>query len=64
MAIMSISRFPDSPEMVLASKHLSDSAEMQPLRARVALDAVDIEFPIAFIVMHFDCHQHDAWRSK
>jgi hypothetical protein len=44
MAIMRISRFRDSPETVLAFKHLSDFAEMQPVREPVAtLDALDIE---------------------
>jgi len=41
---MRISRFRDSPETVLAFKHLSDFAEMQPVREPVAtLDAMDIE---------------------
>jgi hypothetical protein len=49
MAIMRISRFRDSPETVLAFKHLSDFAEMQPVRDPVAtLDAMDIELPMAF----------------
>jgi hypothetical protein len=49
MAIMRISRFSDSPETVLAFKHLSDFAEMQPVREPVAtLDAMDIELPMAF----------------
>jgi hypothetical protein len=48
MAIMRISRFRDSPETVLAFKHLSDFAEMQPVREPVAtLDAMDIELPMA-----------------
>jgi len=45
---MRISRFRDSPETVLAFKHLSDFAEMQPVREPVAtLDAMDIELPMA-----------------
>jgi hypothetical protein len=36
MAIMRISRFRYSPEKVLAFKHLSDFAQMQPVRERVA----------------------------
>src|SRR3977135_67534 len=48
MAIMRISRFRDSPETVLAFKHLSGFAEMQPVREPVAtLDAMDIELPMA-----------------
>jgi hypothetical protein len=48
MAIMRISRFRDSPETVLAFKHLSDFAEMQPVREPVAtLDAMDIEHGLA-----------------
>jgi hypothetical protein len=45
MAIMRISRFRDSPETVLAFKHLSDFAEMQPVREPVA--TMDIELPMA-----------------
>jgi len=59
---MRISRFRDSPETVLAFKHLSDFAEMQPVREPVAtLDAMDIELPWPRIVMHLDCmasHRH------
>jgi hypothetical protein len=64
MAIMRISRFRDSPETVLAFKHLPDFAEMQPVREPVAtLDAMDIE-PWPRIVMHLDCRQHDAWQPR
>jgi hypothetical protein len=65
MAIMRISRFRDSPETVLAFKHLSDFAEMQPVREPVAtLDAMDIELPWPSIVMHLDCREHDAWQPR
>src|SRR5258706_12619732 len=48
MAIMRISRFRDSPETVLAFKHLSDFVEMQPVREPVTTpDAMDIERPMA-----------------
>jgi hypothetical protein len=46
--VKQISRFRDSPETVLAFKHLSHFAEMQPVREPVAtLDAMDIEHPMA-----------------
>jgi hypothetical protein len=62
---MRISRFRDSPETVLAFKHLSDFAEMQPVREPVAtLDAMDIELPWPSIVMHLDCREHDAWKPR
>jgi len=45
---MRISRFRDSPETVLAFKHLSDFAEMQPVREPFTTpDAMDIERPMA-----------------
>src|SRR5437773_275442 len=57
MAIMRISRFRDSPETVLAFKHLSHFAEMQPVRDPVAtLDAMDIGLPMA-------SHRHEAIRQ-
>jgi hypothetical protein len=62
---MRISRFRDSPETVLAFKHLSDFAEMQPVREPVAtLYAMDIEPPWPSIVMHLDCREHDAWQPR
>jgi hypothetical protein len=65
MAIMRISRFRDSPETVLAFKHLSDFAEIQPVQEPVAtLNAMDIELPMASPRHASRLPQHDAWQPR